>query len=726
MKEVGCHCNLRGKKQRKQERRQALVIFLLTSFLCNFSILLTFFLESSFLEFQLLFFFPLPLRVSVQVESIEGYISESGHLQDLHSQILDCDEVLDSMEDMLGRFQSDLSEISSEIKHIQKQSLSLNVKLKNRRELHEKLSKFADNMQIPPTLIDVVLDSEVSSAEYLASLQLLHKKLNFLRSSKDAQNSLAFQDVAPELSKLETKAVSKVKAFLLEQFSILRKPKTNIQIQQQNRLLRLKGFVSFIKQHNQVAYKEIRTNYTETVGNVLLSHFRVYLSHVASLETRVATRNDLVGELAGGSTPFGGSTNALSGVSNFFSSMKSLGGLSTNQGRRAAAAQNRKDCFKLEGREEILTKLDESAVVPHLAESQGVKMGCEQIFRSINKLLLDSSSSEFIFSTEFFRDTNVFQETMSEVIALITEHLTGWVQDLHDPIGLLLMVRINYCHRLIMQRRRLPCLDAYMDNVNMILWPKLKLVLDSQLDSLTNAHSVIAGKKGSGFGITGGGNSNRFFIDPTLAKNVEGITNRFADLLLALVTLNENFDQGQLAGTMDRLVTAMEELLFGIAKGIKEAASQQSGPTGVAASAAFLVNNFGQLRETLKDSSFKTFLMHYEDALSLYVSEILKWALGAKMIHIVSDEEGETAQKDVLEEIINHFDPAASIKKLADQVHMDFTSPSAKKEVLKATLTQLLLYYTRFVEVLKKVDPELLKEAVTIPSIMYEIKKFKT
>ena len=274
--------------------------------------------------------------MSVQVESIEGYISESGHLQDLHSQILDCDEVLDSMEDMLGRFQSDLSEISSEIKHIQKQSLSLNVKLKNRRELHEKLSKFADNMQIPPTLIDVVLDSEVSSAEYLASLQLLHKKLNFLRSSKDAQNSLAFQDVAPELSKLETKAVSKVKAFLLEQFSILRKPKTNIQIQQQNRLLRLKGFVSFIKQHNQVAYKEIRTNYTETVGNVLLSHFRVYLSHVASLETRVATRNDLVGELAGGSTPFGGSTNALSGVSNFFSSMKSLGGLSTNQGRRAA------------------------------------------------------------------------------------------------------------------------------------------------------------------------------------------------------------------------------------------------------------------------------------------------------------------------------------------------------------------------------------------------------
>ena len=153
------------------------------------------------------------------MESIEGYVSESGNLQELHEQILECDGVLDSMEDLLGRFLGDLSEISSEIKHIQKESLNLNVKLKNRKELHEKLSVFADNMQIPPSLIDVVLDSEVNSAEYLTSLQLLHKKLNFLRTSKDAQSSLAFQDVAPELSKLENKAVSKVKAFLLEQFS---------------------------------------------------------------------------------------------------------------------------------------------------------------------------------------------------------------------------------------------------------------------------------------------------------------------------------------------------------------------------------------------------------------------------------------------------------------------------------------------------------------------------
>ena len=41
-------------------------------------------------------------------------------------------------------------------------------------------------------------------------------------------------------------------------------------------------------------------------------------------------------------------------------------------------------------------------------------------------------------------------------------------------------------------------------------------------------------------------------------------------------------------------------------------------------------------------------------------------------------------------------------------------------------MTQLLLYYTRMLELLKRQGPEgasLAKDAVNVPSIMYEIKK---
>lgn len=49
------------------------------------------------------------------------------------------------------------------------------------------------------------------------------------------------------------------------------------------------------------------------------------------------------------------------------------------------------------------------------------------------------------------------------------------------------------------------------------------------------------------------------------------------------------------------------------------------------------------------------------------------------------------------------------------------------REVLKAAMTQLLLFYTRTLELLKRAGPEaaaLVRNAVTVPSIMYEIKKF--
>ena len=37
------------------------------------------------------------------------------------------------------------------------------------------------------------------------------------------------------------------------------------------------------------------------------------------------------------------------------------------------------------------------------------------------------------------------------------------------------MVRINYHHRMIMSKRRIPALDGYMDRINLLLWPRFKV-----------------------------------------------------------------------------------------------------------------------------------------------------------------------------------------------------------------------------------------------------------
>ena len=56
----------------------------------------------------------------------------------------------------------------------------------------------------------------------------------------------------------------------------------------------------------------------------------------------------------------------------------------------------------------------------------------------------------------------------------------------------------------------------------------------------------------------------------------------------------------------------------------------------------------------------------------------------------------------------------------------EFEAGATAREVLRAAMTQLLLVYTRFLEQLKQGGPEaagVLREAVTVPSIMYEVKR---
>ncbi|KAG1696643.1 Vacuolar protein sorting-associated protein 52 [Nymphon striatum] len=69
----------------------------------------------------------------VENASIQDYIKESQNIASLHNQIAACDGILERMEQMLQTFQSDLGSISHEILNLQEQSISMNIKLKNRQ-----------------------------------------------------------------------------------------------------------------------------------------------------------------------------------------------------------------------------------------------------------------------------------------------------------------------------------------------------------------------------------------------------------------------------------------------------------------------------------------------------------------------------------------------------------------------------------------------------------------
>lgn len=117
----------------------------------------------------------------VENRSIQDYIRESGNIASLHNQIVNCDQILERMEGMLLSFQSDLGSISSEILALQRQSVQMNLKLRNRQAVRGELSQFVTDMVIPEAMINVILESPVTEPEFAEQLLNLEQKITFLK-----------------------------------------------------------------------------------------------------------------------------------------------------------------------------------------------------------------------------------------------------------------------------------------------------------------------------------------------------------------------------------------------------------------------------------------------------------------------------------------------------------------------------------------------------------------
>ena len=117
----------------------------------------------------------------------------------------------------------------------------------------------------------------------------------------------ACADMAPELEKLRTKSVQKIRDFLLQRVASLRKKMTNIQILQQSVLLKYKKLYHFLQEHAPDVAAEVKETYTTTMSAIYLRHVKGYLAELMRARTEPASKSDLLGteEWAVGST-FGG------------------------------------------------------------------------------------------------------------------------------------------------------------------------------------------------------------------------------------------------------------------------------------------------------------------------------------------------------------------------------------------------------------------------------------
>uniref|UniRef100_A0A671PPJ8 Vacuolar protein sorting-associated protein 52 homolog n=1 Tax=Sinocyclocheilus anshuiensis TaxID=1608454 RepID=A0A671PPJ8_9TELE len=232
----------------------------------------------------------------IEQASIKDYIKESQNIASLHNQITACDSILERMEGMLSSFQSDLSSISSEIQTLQQQSVSMNLRLKNRQAVRSQLSQLVDELVVPSTMISVILDSPVTEQEFLEQLHELNSKINYAKELS-FRETLACSDIQDIVDRLKMKAVSKIREFILQKIYSFRKPMTNYQIPQ-NTLLKFRFFYQFLLANERTVAKEIRDEYVDTMSKIYFSYFKSYSGRLLKVQvTCILTKKNIKADL---------------------------------------------------------------------------------------------------------------------------------------------------------------------------------------------------------------------------------------------------------------------------------------------------------------------------------------------------------------------------------------------------------------------------------------------
>mmetsp|Transcript_36703 Transcript_36703/g.84456 ORF Transcript_36703/g.84456 Transcript_36703/m.84456 type:complete len:717 (-) Transcript_36703:47-2197(-) len=645
----------------------------------------------------------------LEEESIGDYVRSFQSFEDLHREIQTTDSVLEKMERMLGAFQSDLSHISDEIRALQGDSLAMNVKLRNRRALQSLMSEYVSSVVVSPHLIKQICDEEVNE-NYLEYLAELNKKLDHMKNN-DMQKLPSAAESTPELERLRTKAVARIKEFLLEKITALKKPKTNLQIIQRSVLVRFKFFNSFLTEHHPAIADEVKQSYVTTMSAVYLKQFKTYVTSLAKLELEAApTRADLL-------------------VNNEGQSTGAAGRILDNLGLgRSMNLKDKGNVFSLSGRDSILRDLEKDPIIAH-AHKDKAKYYHEQLFRSHQMLLMDTATSEFLFLNDFFDtkgDHGLFVEVFGKTTNFFLDSLETFLESCWDSVGLLLMTRIVDFYRKCMQKRQVSCLDSYLDALQLQLWPRLRFVLDANIESLRKAATPQ-------------------LLPVPANTHPHLITRRFAELAASLYALSAG-EAGAIPDTLQQPLLAMQQKVVGLLQAM--ASRLEPAENGL----VFLVNNCDLVLTIFHErhlprsatSSFEELLriqvaLFVENQLMRYYPDLVNFVKVTEPLVEKIDESAARAnptqgpppgvEVPKMEEIVRGF--AKNWKTAMDRIHQNvmnsFTNFSNGMEILKQVLTQLLLYYTRLQKIIHKSFPQppaFAHELVSNTTILMEIKQY--
>ncbi|RVE67096.1 hypothetical protein OJAV_G00113910 [Oryzias javanicus] len=611
----------------------------------------------------------------IEQASIKDYIKESQNIALLHNQITACDSILERMEGMLSGFQSDLSSISSEIQTLQQQSVSMNIRLKNRQAVRSHLSQLVDELVVPGTMISTILDSPVTEQEFLEQLHELNSKINFAKELS-FRETLACSDIQDIVDRLKIKAVSKIREFILQKIYSFRKPMTNYQIPQ-NTLLKYRFFYQFLLANERTVAKEVRDEYVDTMSKIYYSYFKSYSGRLLKVQyEEVADKDDLMG--------------------------------------------SRNTIFTLGQRGAILSpaELEGPILVPHTAQRGDSRYPYETLFRSQHYALLDNGCREFLFLCDFFMVAgnsalDLFNSIMGKTLSMFLKSMSTYVSDCYDSIAVFLCIHIILRFRAITAKRNIPALDKYWEAVLELLWPRFELILEMNIHSIRNTDPQKLG---------------------LLDTRPHYITRRYAEFSSAIVSINQTFPNERTNALLGQLQVEVENFVLKMAA---EFPSRKDQLIFLINNYDMMLSVL--MERAADDSKevegFQQLLLARTQE---FIEEILSPPFGG-MIAFVKEAEAlmEKGQLDRLKneearitQLVRGFSATwkQSVESMSQDVMRSFTNFKNGTSIIQGALTQLIQYYHGFHKVLNQPTFRSLavrSELINLHHLMVEVKKHK-
>lgn len=504
-----------------------------------------------------------PLEISTK-ENRQKY-------EDFHTSIAECDQVLNTVESYLTNFKAELGQVSAEIENLQARSIQLNAKLNNRRKVEKLLGTAVEDVSLSPVTVRAIAEGPIDDT-FLRALHEVEARSAIVETKeKEAEQVRAYHDLKPLLDDLKTKAIERIRDYIVAQIKALRSPNINAQIIQQQTLLRYKDLYSFLARNHAVLGEEIGQAYVNTMRWYYSSHFGRYHQALGNLQVHLFDQYDLIG-----SEPAPARRNVLGTA-------------------KPGPAQH--DAFILGRREDVLKSKNDAALPAYLVEDSKSAQYLEVPFRNFNQALIDNVCAEYsvlteLFSTSSFHQISRRMTEMFEPTFTLGHNLTKQlVENTNDCLGVLLCVRLNQHLAFELQRRKVPVADSYINFTNILLWPRFQKVMDLHVESLKKVPTSTSRGAAAAFSLVGGGSdASKSSVAP------HAITQRFGQFLQGILMLSADAgDDEPVSHSLGRLRSEYEALMGKLAKGAGDASKR----------ARFLYNNYSLVLTIISDTKGK-------------------------------------------------------------------------------------------------------------------------